>query len=402
MLKNAPLVLGVIVLIGSILYWIGNDKFIAHEEFSDYSVFNTDSLGMSLAYRYLDKKYPSKSVNVLDRTIRSNIVESDAVVFRVHPDTEFTSTKSTAPENIELRDFINKLRELFGSYAPEDDSSVLTPSERKWVNAGGRLILAIKSNYGPIRIDTIKPKKWEKVYPIFPGVDKLRPPVSRSIDERVLSKMHAVFAHRDKVILARKVMGEGEVYVIACPEIFSNNYIVRTENLKLLESLVGETEYVYFDENVHDMVGSVGVLDLIVIYGYKSALFILCLVLALIFWRVKIRLGPPVDDYREKRIESIDFVESLALLYNRALKRSELISLYQKVLLREVKIRTQLRGEALNKKITELSDSKMNVRGIEKLQDESSNAQKKDKLSKQEFILALRITNSAFRRLNRK
>ena len=148
-------------------------------------------------------------------------------------------------------------------------------------------------------------------------------------------------------------IGKGDVIIMSCPEIFLNKNISKldNDNLELLTTLAGEGRPVYFDEYVHGMRSEVGTLALLNRWGLGPLFGLLVLLGGLIFWRKRKIIGQPEDDHREMRTDTVDFVESVAQLYNRALYRRHAISLYYDNLVQAVSSSTGLRGDALNEKV---------------------------------------------------
>jgi hypothetical protein len=88
------------------------------------------------------------------------------------------------------------------------------------------------------------------------------------------------------------------------------------------------------------------------------------LVATLIFWRAGRRVGPPEDDHRETRSDAVDLVRSLAALYRGVTSYSEALSLYHDALTRTIAHNTGLRGDALRKRVDDLTGGKRTLAAL--------------------------------------
>jgi hypothetical protein len=228
----------------------------------------------------------------------------------------------------------------------------------------------------------------EKLFPLWAGVERLKPPVLRGLSGEPAGRGVALFSGGVAPAVLRTRIGEGEVFLSALPELFQNRSIGEGDHLALLGRLAGGGRPVYFDEFVHGLEGKTGPLDVLGAWGFGPFL-VLCAVAALAaFWRHRVRLGPEEDDFRETRVEAIDFIDSLALLYDRTLRRRQSLVLYRKAFERALAVHTGLRGAALEARIADLLPAA-----------EARPAKGKD-LSAAEFARELGRINEAFGRLH--
>jgi hypothetical protein len=123
-------------------------------------------------------------------------------------------------------------------------------------------------------------------------------------------------------------------------------------------------------------------------WGFGPFVVIVLLAALASFWRRRVRVGPEEDDARETRVEAVDFVDSLALLYRRMLPRRHALTLYAKEFERAVAVQTGLRDKALEARVRDFLPARppRPVRG-------------KD-LPGADFQRELDLINLAFRRLN--
>jgi hypothetical protein len=208
------------------------------------------------------------------------------------------------------------------------------------------------------------------------------------LEGEIIKDTLAIFTLSEKSAIAVWRLGRGEVILLACPEVFQNDHIGKADHLSLLKNIVGGATNVYFDEYIHGSEGQAGILEIVSRWGFGPFLIVLGLVVLIAFWRFSYRLGPGEDDYRETRIEAIDFMDSLAMLYDRAVDRHQAILMYRNAFARSVCVNLGLRGEALDGKVMEL------LKGSRFL----SYGTGKD-ISEYEFKRELMHINNAFRRL---
>ncbi|HET8643984.1 MAG TPA: DUF4350 domain-containing protein [Vicinamibacteria bacterium] len=308
------------------LAWVGAQPRAGERLFPKGSSFDTSDAGLSLARRYLADRAgrpggPSR-VETWGRPLGELGPEADAVVLRMAPG--------------------ERAGELFSR------------GERAWVERGGRLVLGLDRAYGPLRV-TPAAGRAVKVFPALPGVRRLEPPVARVLGASAPLEAHAVFAAANGAALARWPLGRGEVVLLAVPEALANAALGRADHLGLLDALAGAGRPVYFDEHVHGLEARAGALDLLTSWGLGPALVLLALTGIVLLWRERARLGPPEEDRRQRRTEAVDLLDSLALLYDRALTPAQALRLYRRGLERIVSAHTGLKGEALARRLSELT-----------------------------------------------
>lgn len=279
--------------------------------FTPGSVYGETPEGLSLAFRYLSERVP---VSVLSGRIGAGSLPADAVLFRVRP------RRTPFPASID--------EETQADGEPSPDAEpvpLLTPAEDAWVRGGGRLVLGLDTDYGPVGIgDGTGGGTVRKVFPLWPGVADLVPgEIVRDLPGAGSGPGHAVFVRGSKALLARAVFGEGDVLLLAVPELLENGRLSTADHLALLDALAGEGRPVAFDEWVHGLGQDEGLLALMFEWGLGPALLVGGLAFGFLLWRGRARLGPEEDDAVEERSEAVDLVESLAQLYDRALSRRE-------------------------------------------------------------------------------
>jgi len=317
---------GALAYFAAVLLWVRGQPGAREQVFPAGSAFNTAAEGTSLARRYLADRRgraggPAR-VAVLERPLGEMGPEANAVVLRVRPGGE---------RNV-----------------------LLTSTERGWVERGGRLVLALNTTYGPLHVAPAQGAP-DKVFPALPGVRRLETPVPRTLAQGTPLDAHSIFAVGGKAVLSRWPLGQGEVLMLSAPETIENGALGKADHLRLLEGLAGSGRPVYFDEHVHGVESRPGVLDLLASWGLGPALALMALAGLALLWRERARLGPPEDDHRERRSEAVDLLDSLALLYDRALSPAQALRLYRRGLERVITVQTGLKGDALARRLEDLT-----------------------------------------------
>ena len=345
MRRAAPLLLAIAAFFALGILWIVTDRRAAERVYDEYSSANTSPKGVSQAAAYLARRGKSA---MLTRPLEHAGVEPDAVVFRLTHE---------LPRQFDPEDLDD------GQVGPPrpKELPLLTDAEDAFVRRGGRFVIG--AHIGALQPVTPTVNKATKVFPLWPGVDTLAIGEKTSAFRVLRPRMHAVFAAGSDVILARQRIGEGDLFVIAWPEIFQNELLPREHHLSLLAALAGRRP-VYFDEVPHGIVTGDGTLELLKDWNLGPLLVMLALVALLLFWRASRRVGPPEDEYRETRSDAIDLVHSLAALYKDVTSDSEAIALYHDSLTRTVAHTTGLRGDALRARVEELTGGKRTMGGI--------------------------------------
>jgi hypothetical protein len=261
-----------------------------------------------------------------------------------------------------------------------------TPEEEEWVRGGGRLVIAVDRGYGTIDVQSASMAILRKVFPVWPGVERLDPPTARTL--RNVPDGVSLFAAASEPAIVRSRRGAGEIVLCAMPEIFQNGALPKADHLALLDRLASTGRPVFFDEHAHGAEGRAGTVEILRQWGFGPFLVLAGLCALVSFWRRRVRIGPEEDDARETRIEAVDFVDSLSLLYRRMLPRRHALTLYAREFERAVGAQTGLRDAALKARVAEL------------LPPRPARPVKGKDLPVPEFEVELERINSAFRRLN--
>ncbi|HEV8254660.1 MAG TPA: DUF4350 domain-containing protein [Vicinamibacteria bacterium] len=329
------------------------------------SALDTSSGGTSLAYRYLKRR--AAGAEWLRRPFEYAGVDANAVVFRIRPwgGLSFDEEDDEKPAASRVR-------------------RLLSPGEERWLWGGGRLVLALDRPVGSFEVTTIPAAPAVKVYPAWPGVERLEPATPRGLAGSGLADAHTVFAAGEAPLVARVPRGKGEIVLLAAPEMLENERLGRADHLALLAALAGERP-VYFDERQHGLGTEVGLVELLAGWGLGPALVLLGLLALCAFWRGRARLGPPDADPPDLRSEAVDLVDSLGKLYGRALMPEAALDLYRASLARALSSRTGLKGAALEARLAALAGP--------------SPPRSRGKLPPAEFRHRLQTLNEAFRRL---
>ena len=83
---------------------------------------------------------------------------------------------------------------------------------------------------------------------------------------------------------------------------------------------------------------------------------LLLIIAAVTIWRGARRAGKAEDDYRDTRSDAVDLVSSLGALYDESTSYAEAIALYHQALTQTVAAQSGLRGEALHKRVSMLTN----------------------------------------------
>jgi hypothetical protein len=377
----------------------------AEDAFPRASVFNESPHGLSIAYGYLRDRAQRPQgrgapVAILSRRIGHERLPTEAVVFRVRPgrrptpaspqDAEDEDSQKGPREKGAERNGTEKRGEakrIEASRRPE--GPLLSPAEDEWIRGGGRLVLGIDEEYGPLRaIPSPRTTPVRKVFPIWPAVRTLVPgEAMRTLVGATASEAHAVFASGSAPVLSRLLLGKGDVLLLALPELLENESLSRGDHLRLFVALAGEGRPVFFDEWAQGLGREEGLLDVMLEWGLGPAFAFAVLACALWVWRARTRLGPADRDPAESRSEAVDLVDSLAQLYDRALTRRETAGLYREGFERDVGARTGLRGKALARRVDEL------------LRRGAARPTGGAEIPPSEFLRALQGINEGYRRL---
>jgi len=386
MRRALPLVLAIAAFLIAALIWIGSTRTGSHV-FDRASASNTSPTGLSLAYAYLGRQ-PGMAVTMLTTPLRSGMIPSNAVVIRVE---EHETDQKQVVERDDDEDPV--------THTPQ---SLLTSAEDEFVRGGGRLVLANNGPRGSLAVRGDAGKVAAKVFPIWPGLDTLALPEPRGLAPRSLPiGMHALFAANGEVIVARQEIGAGDVIVVSVPEMFENRNVASDHHLQLLLAIAAEPAAVqpagrrryagrpvYFDEVVHGMAADDGSLAILTDWRLGPLLVLLFIAALLTLWRNSKRVGPAEDEDRDTRSDANDLVASLGALYARSMSSAESIALYHAALERSVAAQSGLRGDALHKRVAELTHGFAPSPGVAPLPAYA-------------FQRQLNVINDAFRTLER-
>jgi hypothetical protein len=232
----------------------------------------------------------------------------------------------------------------------------LTSAEESWVRGGGRLVLGLDDDYGPLSwAERGGGAPLRKVFPAWPGVRTLAPGDSSGAASGLpLESATTVFARGDVAAIARLTLGRGEVLVLTVPAVLENARLAQADHLRLLEA-IAEERPVLFDEWAHGYGADPGTLALLLQWGFGPSLVTGAVAFALLLWRGRTRLGAVEAPPAEARSEAVELVDSLAQLYRRALTRREALALHLENLRATAAMRSGLRGQALDRRVGELT-----------------------------------------------
>ena len=346
MRRIAPLVLAIAAFAAIGVLWIVTDRRASQRVYDEFSAANTSNTGLSQAFAYLGKRGRAA---MLTLPVSRKPLERNAVLFRVTTEVP----KLFDPEDLGEKEF--------GPPKPKE-RPLFTDDEEAFLRGGGRLVIASREGLLPTALNEEAHASAEKVFPIWPGVDKIELPRERGFTQ-LRPRMHALFITIDKVIVARERIGDGDLIAVSAPELFENEHLRKGQNLALLAALAGNRP-VYFDEVPHGIVSDDGALAMMAEWNLGPFLMMLALVAALAFWRAGRRVGPPEEDHRETRSDAIDLVQTLGALYREVTSYSEALSLYHDALTRTVAQTTGLRGDALRKRVDQLTGGKKTLAAI--------------------------------------
>lgn len=345
MRRLAPLLLAIALFATIGVLWIVTDRRASGRVYDEFSSANTSTAGVSQAAAYLGRRGKSA---MLVRPVRRTPLEANAVVFRLTRKLPLYFNPAALDD------------EFIGPPKPRE-RVLLNDAEDAFVRRGGRIVIG--AHMGALPAATPATKNAEKVFPVWPGIDKLTIGEASSAFTELRPRMHAVFAAGDRVVLARERIGDGDLIVLSWPEVFQNNNLAKANHLALLAALAGQRP-VYFDEVPHGILGDDGALALMAEWNLGPFLVMLCAVAALVCWRGARRVGPPEDDHRETRSDAVDLVGSLAALYGDVTTQHESLKLYHEALTRTVAHTSGLRGDALRNRVDELTGGQRTLAAI--------------------------------------
>jgi len=335
MKRSLPVILALFGFALFAVLWIVTDRRASQRVYDRYSSANTSDRGLSLGAGYLARQ---RKVAMLTRPLGRKPIERNATVFRL------ADERPTFFDPEELKE------NQFGPPRPKR-RPLLNGADEEFVRGGGRIIIA--STLGVFDSVDVTKTVARKVFPIWPAVHELQLGEFAGAYPAVRARMVPLFASGKAIVIARERIGAGELFVFSAPELLQNSNLAA--NLALLEALAGEGRPVYFDEVMHGIAGDDGALTLMKDWNLGPFLLLLGAVAILVFWRHGRRIGPAEDDHRDTRSEAIDLVQSIGALYEEVTPDSDAIAVYHDALTRTVAHSTGLRGEALHKRVDELT-----------------------------------------------
>jgi hypothetical protein len=342
--------LGVLAFAASGLLWLAHGPG-GSEPSRPGSTFDSSPKGTSLAFAYLEGRPGAAPVGRLTRPLRLADVKPDAVVFRLCP-ARLPRRMPVAETGGTRR---NQDRRKAPSNPPEGASSpLLAPAEQSWVEAGGRLVLAVSDSLGPLTVKAVSTPP-RKVHPRWPAVVALWPMPLRALEGAAVEDAVTLFAAGDRPVVARVARGAGEVLLLACPEVLENGFLAKGDHLRLLDALAGTGRPVLFDEHAHGVAAERGLLALLLDWGLGPSLALAALAGLALLWRSRARVGPAEDAGEDRRSDAVDLVESMGQLYERALRRREAAALYYEAFRRALAQRTGLRGRDLDARVRQMT-----------------------------------------------
>jgi hypothetical protein len=452
------LVLAAAVYLLATLVWMGAERRSPRQFLAAGSALNEGERGTTLAREYLKARSGPAAVRLLERPVSAAELPAQAVVFRLEPEVlpwqperregpekdkgkrdqekkgtakkGGTKTPVAKPRDDPKKKLAKKpekgVTDPFGDdeedEKDEGDGStpakgrppehpgrfvpLLTADEEEWVEGGGRLVLGIAGNYGPLWTEREPSREpLAKVFPLWPEVSTLRLLDRRVLRGPALARAHAVLLAGENPVIARLPLGRGDVVLLSCPDVFHNARLAVGDHLALLTALAGPAgpagRPVYFDERSHGLQADEGLLAVLSRWGLGPALLFAGLAALALFCRQAVRIGPPERDPGDTRSEAVDLVDSLGELYDRALSRGDAVRLYWEGFVHTVAIDTGLSGPALEARARELAAGftpPPSSQGLPGLPRSPLSLAPNDDLSREGFEHALRALNSARRR----
>jgi hypothetical protein len=335
------------------IVWIASDRRISRQAFDEYSTANTSDAGLSHAYKYLQRT--GRKTGLLTTIVRPGVLPNNAVLFR--------AGIYVSPFLEELEERIEEEKEKEAAKKGKKPAKkkekhvnpLLSDEEEEFIRGGGRLVLAVAGEAGPMETRNLTDRTAQKVFPMFAGADSLVLPSPRGYTVKSLSpRMHALFTAGGHVVMARETMGRGDLIMIATPELLQNEHLSGSR-VALLLGLAPKDRPAWFDEYVHGLASGDGTLAMMKEWGLGPFLLLGTLATALLFWRNGQRVGPPDEEYRDTRSDAVDLVRSLGALYQKSTTEAEALAQYRDALTRTVAAESGLRGDALHRKVAELT-----------------------------------------------
>ena len=335
------------------------------------SSYETGPRGLSLARAVLAAR-PGAAVDSLVRPIGQAHLPRDAVVFRVlgvdsdlffpprerapvaseddgdAPDDEDSdeADEDDEGEKVAPGEATGHREQAPDAGVPPRPARLLGAAEERWIASGGRLVIATAVSLPEVELQRTDAAVTRKHLPVLPTVRELHPNSVNGLGGRVLERATVAFSRGGVPIAMRSVIGRGELWVLSTPEVLDNAHLAAADHLPLLTGLAGRGRPVFFDESVHGVQDAVGPAELVRRWGLGPSVVLAVVALALLVWRRRATLGHPAP-WEDRRTESVDLLDSLSLLYLRALRPAQALALYRQRLRHELQWRERLRPEAL-------------------------------------------------------
>jgi len=340
------------------------------------SSYETGPTGLSLARAVLAAR-PGAAVDSLVRPIGQARLPPDAVVFRVlgvnaellplpreqvqQPETDDEGNASDDEEaDGDHEDQEEAPREATHDREHGADAGVLArparllaPSEERWIASGGRLVIATAVSLPELELKTTDAAVARKHLPVLPTVRELQPDSTMGLGRPLLQRATVVFSRGGVPIALRAVIGRGELWALSTPEVLDNAHLAAADHLPLLTGLAGRGRPVFFDESIHGVEDAVGPAELVRRWGLGPSVVLVVAGLALLVWRRRATLGPPAS-WEDRRTESVDMLDSLSLLYLRALRPAQALALHLQRLRHELQWRERLQPDRLEARTSAL------------------------------------------------
>lgn len=265
---------------------------------------------------------------------------------------------------------------------------LLTLEEERFVEAGGRVVLALDGSVPSIELKELsRATAWVRVRPDWPTVESPEAfGPAKHLSGPWLADAYTVFTAADHPVVARKPMGRGDVVAIASASILQNAWLEDGTNLEFLDALVEGRRQVYFDEGAHGLGRSEGITGLLRRWKLLPFLASLLVLTIAVLVRRNHPLGRPDRDDHAPPVDAVDLVEALGRLYARSLRDEEALGLHRDHLRRVVSEKTGLSGPALRKRVDTL------------LAGTGASAKSSSTKSAQAFEQELSLINRALRR----
>jgi hypothetical protein len=236
---------------------------------------------------------------------------------------------------------------------PAQPPKLLRAAEERWIASGGRLVIATAVSLPEVELRATDAAVTRKHLPVLPTVRELQPDSTKGLGGPLLERATVVFSRGGVPIAVRSVIGRGELWVLSAPELLDNAHLAAADHLPLLTGLAGRGRPVLFDESAHGVEDALGPFELVRRWGLGPSMVLAVAALALLVWRRRATLGPPAP-WEDRRTESVDLLDSLSLLYLRALRPAQALGLFRERLRHELQWRERLRAERLEARASDV------------------------------------------------